>query len=136
MLHYTMLILSGCADAWSLKMLQHPAKLTIASCRFMVAACVPNAGQTAPYYSIYETSVSRFTCKYVVVRYQSYKPGKLLGVVRAQGLKDPEAKRKAIGAGFIQVFQEYADSFEADHGFVPRYLVQARAASPQNYVKP
>lgn len=23
------------------------------------------------------------------------------------------------------MFQEYADSFEADHGFVPKYLVQA-----------
>ena len=49
------------------------------------------------------------------------------GWMAAQGLKDPEAKRKAIGAGFIQVFQEYADSFQADHGFTPKYLVQAGA---------
>ena len=48
----------------------------------------------------------------------------------AQGLKDPEAKRKAIGAGFIRVFQEYADGFQADHGFTPKYLVQARAMCP------
>ena len=44
-----------------------------------------------------------------------------------QGVTDPEAKRKAIGAGFIRVFQHYADSFQANHGFVPKYLVQVGA---------
>ena len=37
-----------------------------------------------------------------------------------QGLKDPEAKRKAIGAGFIEVFNDFAKDFERK----PRFLVQ------------
>ena len=37
-----------------------------------------------------------------------------------QGLKDPEAKRKAIGAGFIEVFNDFAKGFERK----PRFLVQ------------
>ena len=37
-----------------------------------------------------------------------------------QGLKDPEAKRKAIGAGFIEVFNDYAKGFDRK----PRFLVQ------------
>ncbi|BDA43210.1 GMP synthase [glutamine-hydrolyzing] [Coccomyxa sp. Obi] len=43
---------------------------------------------------------------------------------RLKGLKDPEAKRKAIGAEFINVFQSFADEFEKEHGIIPRYLVQ------------
>jgi len=35
-------------------------------------------------------------------------------------LKDPEAKRKAIGAEFIRVFQEFADDFKRDHGILPK----------------
>ena len=37
-----------------------------------------------------------------------------------QGLKDPEAKRKAIGAGFIEVFNDFAAHFDKK----PKYLVQ------------
>ncbi len=40
---------------------------------------------------------------------------------------DPEAKRKAIGAGFIRVFDEFAKGLEAKHGIKPRFLVQVRA---------
>lgn len=44
----------------------------------------------------------------------------------AQGLKDPEEKRKAIGSEFINVFQAFADKFEKEHGICPKYLVQVR----------
>lgn len=37
-----------------------------------------------------------------------------------QGLKDPEAKRKCIGAGFIEVFNDFAKGFDRK----PRFLVQ------------
>jgi hypothetical protein len=46
-----------------------------------------------------------------------------------QGLKDPEQKRKAIGAGFIHVFQQFADDFEKQHGTCPKYLVQVMPCS-------
>lgn len=42
-----------------------------------------------------------------------------------QGLKDPEAKRKAIGAGFIEVFNDFAKGFERK----PRFLVQVCTSS-------
>ena len=42
-------------------------------------------------------------------------------LVVLQGLKDPEAKRKAIGAGFIEVFNDFAKGFDRK----PRFLVQA-----------
>lgn len=45
-------------------------------------------------------------------------------LVLVQGLKDPEAKRKAIGAEFINVFQAFAENFEKEHGITPKYLVQ------------
>lgn len=41
-----------------------------------------------------------------------------------QGLKDPEAKRKAIGAGFIEVFNDFAKGFERK----PRFLVQVQTS--------
>lgn len=41
-----------------------------------------------------------------------------------QGLKDPEAKRKAIGSGFINVFREFAKTLQSSHGVHPRFLVQ------------
>ncbi|KAK9831472.1 hypothetical protein WJX81_008476 [Elliptochloris bilobata] len=47
---------------------------------------------------------------------------RMLGLLK--GLKDPEAKRKAIGAEFIRVFQEFADDFKRQHGITPKYLVQ------------
>lgn len=40
---------------------------------------------------------------------------------------DPEAKRKAIGAGFIRVFDDFAKGLEKKHGIKPRFLVQVRA---------
>jgi GMP synthase (glutamine-hydrolysing) len=40
------------------------------------------------------------------------------------GVTDPEAKRKAIGAEFIRVFEEEARKLDADAGEGPRYLVQ------------
>lgn len=43
---------------------------------------------------------------------------------RLAGKTDPEAKRKAIGAEFIQVFQEYADKLATELGHTPRFLVQ------------
>lgn len=41
-------------------------------------------------------------------------------VSETQGLKDPEAKRKAIGAGFIEVFNDFAKGFDRK----PKFLVQ------------
>jgi GMP synthase (glutamine-hydrolysing) len=43
---------------------------------------------------------------------------------RLAGLTDPEAKRKAIGSGFIDVFSEYAATLEKELGHKPRFLVQ------------
>jgi len=40
------------------------------------------------------------------------------------GVSDPEKKRKTIGAGFIDVFSEYASKLEAELGHKPKYLVQ------------
>ena len=47
-----------------------------------------------------------------------------------QGLKDPEAKRKAIGSGFIDVFTEFASSLQKAGGTKPRFLVQVRSLNP------
>lgn len=44
-----------------------------------------------------------------------------------QGVSDPEQKRKIIGAGFIEVFNDYAKSLEAALGTLPRFLVQVRS---------
>ena len=41
-----------------------------------------------------------------------------------KGITDPEKKRKCIGAGFIRVFDEYADMLMANNKVKPRYLVQ------------
>lgn len=43
---------------------------------------------------------------------------------RLRGLSDPEAKRKAIGAEFIEVFKNYANELEKTLGRKPKYLVQ------------
>jgi GMP synthase (glutamine-hydrolysing) len=43
---------------------------------------------------------------------------------RLAGLSDPEAKRKAIGAEFIEVFKNYATELEKTLGKKPNYLVQ------------
>jgi GMP synthase (glutamine-hydrolysing) len=40
------------------------------------------------------------------------------------GVSDPEKKRKTIGAGFIDVFSEFASKLEAELGHKPKYLVQ------------
>ena len=40
-------------------------------------------------------------------------------------MTDPEAKRKIIGKGFIDVFQEFANNLQKSHGIKPRFLVQA-----------
>jgi len=45
-------------------------------------------------------------------------------LARLKGLSDPEAKRKAIGAEFITVFQNFADGLEKQLGHKPRFLVQ------------
>lgn len=41
-----------------------------------------------------------------------------------KGLSDPEAKRKAIGGAFIDVFKAYAEKLEKELGTKPRFLVQ------------
>mmetsp|Transcript_1488 Transcript_1488/g.4409 ORF Transcript_1488/g.4409 Transcript_1488/m.4409 type:complete len:569 (-) Transcript_1488:628-2334(-) len=41
-----------------------------------------------------------------------------------KGVVDPEQKRKAIGAGFIRVFDDFAKKLEQQHGAKPRFLVQ------------
>jgi hypothetical protein len=43
---------------------------------------------------------------------------------RLAGVSDPEAKRKAIGAAFIDVFKAYATKLEAELGTKPKFLVQ------------
>jgi len=48
-------------------------------------------------------------------------------LARLAGVADPEAKRKAIGAEFIEVFKTYATELEASLGRKPKFLVQARA---------
>lgn len=50
-------------------------------------------------------------------------------LARLAGLTDPEAKRKAIGAEFIDVFNEFAGALEKELSHRPRFLVQA--SSPQ-----
>ena len=50
-----------------------------------------------------------------------------------QGVSDPEKKRKIIGAGFIEVFNDYAKTLEGSLGSLPRFLVQVQplyGASP------
>ena len=46
-----------------------------------------------------------------------------------QGKKDPEVKRKTIGAGFIEVFRDFAITLKTKHGIRPKYLVQVRRSS-------
>ncbi len=41
-----------------------------------------------------------------------------------QGKTDPEEKRKAIGAGFIEVFRDFAITLKSKHGIKPKFLVQ------------
>lgn len=43
---------------------------------------------------------------------------------RLRGLSDPEAKRKAIGAEFIEVFKNFRDEMERTIGKRPTFLVQ------------
>jgi GMP synthase (glutamine-hydrolysing) len=43
---------------------------------------------------------------------------------KLSGVSDPEKKRKTIGAGFIDVFSEFASKIEAELGHKPKYLVQ------------
>uniref|UniRef100_A0A7S0YS74 GMP synthase [glutamine-hydrolyzing] n=1 Tax=Polytomella parva TaxID=51329 RepID=A0A7S0YS74_9CHLO len=43
---------------------------------------------------------------------------------RLKGVSDPEAKRKAIGAEFIEVFKAYSHELEAKIGKKPKFLVQ------------
>ncbi len=45
-------------------------------------------------------------------------------------MKDPEAKRKAIGAGFIEVFDDFAKGFDRK----PRFLVQACSVCPMSCI--
>ena len=41
-----------------------------------------------------------------------------------QGKTDPEEKRKTIGAGFIEVFRDFAITLKSKHGIRPKFLVQ------------
>lgn len=43
---------------------------------------------------------------------------------RLKGLSDPEAKRKAIGAEFIEVFKTFRDELEKKIGHKAKFLVQ------------
>lgn len=45
-------------------------------------------------------------------------------LARLKGLSDPEAKRKAIGAEFIEVFKNYRDELEKKIGHKATFLVQ------------
>lgn len=48
---------------------------------------------------------------------------------KLKGLTDPEAKRKCIGAEFIEVFKTYAIKLEKELGTKPKFLVQVRRAT-------
>ena len=41
-------------------------------------------------------------------------------------MKDPAAKRKAIGSGFIDVVSAFAQQLQKTHNVHPRFLVQVR----------
>lgn len=41
-----------------------------------------------------------------------------------KGKTDPEVKRKIIGAGFIDVFRDFATTLKSKHGVKPKFLVQ------------
>lgn len=43
---------------------------------------------------------------------------------RLAGIDEPEAKRKAIGGTFIEVFEEKVNEFQKDHGIKFEYLLQ------------
>lgn len=45
-------------------------------------------------------------------------------LAKLNGVSDPEKKRKAIGAGFIDVFSEFATTLEGSLGHKPKFLVQ------------
>ena len=53
-----------------------------------------------------------------------------------QGVSDPEKKRKIIGAGFIEVFNDYAKTLEGKLGSLPRFLVQVCAQPGVRYLRP
>jgi GMP synthase (glutamine-hydrolysing) len=48
---------------------------------------------------------------------------------KLKGLSDPEAKRKAIGGAFIDVFKAYAVKLEKELGTKPKFLVQVCGAA-------
>lgn len=47
-----------------------------------------------------------------------------------QGKTDPEAKRKTIGSGFIDVFRDFATTLKEKHGVKPKFLVQVTVSVP------
>jgi len=49
-------------------------------------------------------------------------------LAKLKGVSDPEAKRKAIGGHFIEVFNEYANKLERELGIKPKFLVQVRGS--------
>ena len=53
-----------------------------------------------------------------------------------QGVSDPEKKRKIIGAGFIEVFNDYAKSLEGKLGSLPHFLVQVCAQHEVQHLHP
>ena len=54
----------------------------------------------------------------------SHGLAKLTGCLVLQGVSDPEKKRKAIGAAFIDVFNNFAKGLEEKGGIKPSFLVQ------------
>ena len=51
---------------------------------------------------------------------------------KLQGVSDPEAKRKIIGAEFIRVFKEFKLEVEKRVGKQPTFLVQVRLPADGN----
>ncbi len=45
-------------------------------------------------------------------------------LAKLKGVTDPEAKRKAIGGHFIEVFNQHAAKLERELGVKPKFLVQ------------
>lgn len=52
-------------------------------------------------------------------------------LAKLKGVTDPEAKRKIIGAEFIEVFKNFAADMEQRLGHKPEFLVQVRLPNIQ-----
>ena len=97
---------------WSLEGLQIKAVLPVRVHCMCVSVCIRLVARDAP--------IREYWCCNLLQT--TWDPTDVKWVV--QGKKDPEAKRKAIGSGFIDVFRDFAKTLKEKHGIKPKYLVQ------------